>query len=395
MALILFALFVSVPFFCCLAALLPWLLWLPGAPRLPPSSTRSSSQRSRSSSPSRLSETQYRNGPLKRAKIYIDEESPTDIVDYAINRAFHSLHDNDDSPLPASEKLWSKSKELVRNSSGEAEWTQALYAVIDDIRPTGLKVVINRDWNEDVKPPVNNPLPMIPHKRNQPGQLLPETLREGTPDPAVPAIPLFKLKNPRPDICIGLSDDSLARALEDLGVPQFFLQDLQLASTLISDPHTTPLELRFPFLIVEAKSGATGGNLYQAQNQAAVSGASALQILQSLADLQAAQRLDEGSRNSNPNPTESAPGLPRAPPPPNIVFSITMEGPIHELWLHFQKPREKTFSMVCLGSWRTTLRDSSRDLVRHLRAVLRWGSGEFREGIINTLRAYNEMLTSA
>lgn len=45
------------------------------------------------------------------------------------------------------------------------------------------------------------------------------------------------------------------------------------------------LGLCFPFLIVEAKSGATGGNLFQAQNQAAVSGASAINILKSLEKL--------------------------------------------------------------------------------------------------------------
>ena len=35
-----------------------------------------------------------------------------------------------------------------------------------------------------------------------------------------------------------------------------FLFDLQDTATLISDPHVTPLGLRFPFLIVEAKAGA-------------------------------------------------------------------------------------------------------------------------------------------
>lgn len=44
--------------------------------------------------------------------------------------------------------------------------------------------------------------------------------------------------------------------------------------------HGTPLWLRFPFFMIEAKSAAPGGNLYQAQNQAAVSGSVALRILE-------------------------------------------------------------------------------------------------------------------
>jgi hypothetical protein len=102
-------------------------------------------------------------------------------------------------------------------------------------------------------------------------------------------IPIFKLKDPRPDICVGLSDDYLAKALEPSkgrSTARSFLYDLQDTSTVISDPHLTPLGLRFPFLIVEAKAGATGGNLYQAQNQAAVGGSRAVQIFETLSDLQ-------------------------------------------------------------------------------------------------------------
>jgi hypothetical protein len=109
-------------------------------------------------------------------------------------------------------------------------------------------------------------------------------------------IPIFKLKDPRPDICVGLSDDYLVKALEPSkgrSTARSFLYDLQDTSTLISDPHLTPLGLRFPFLIVEAKAGATGGNLYQAQNQAAVGGSTAVQIFETLSDLHCAQSLDQ------------------------------------------------------------------------------------------------------
>lgn len=49
--------------------------------------------------------------------------------------------------------------------------------------------------------------------------------------------------------------------------------------------HGTPLGLRFPFFMIEAKyAAATGGNLYQTQNQAAVSGSVALRTFEALSD---------------------------------------------------------------------------------------------------------------
>ena len=104
---------------------------------------------------------------------------------------------------------------------------------------------------------------------------LPHAAKSSSP---LPAVPIFKLKDPRPDICIGLSDNSLIKEFEPgmrNSAARRFLFDLQDTATLISDPHVTPLGLRFPFLIVEAKAGATGRHLYQAQTQAAVGGSTA------------------------------------------------------------------------------------------------------------------------
>ena len=42
------------------------------------------------------------------------------------------------------EKLWSKSKELVKKPSGEAEWTEALHTTIDEFKFKGLEAVRNR-----------------------------------------------------------------------------------------------------------------------------------------------------------------------------------------------------------------------------------------------------------
>ncbi|PWY73918.1 hypothetical protein BO83DRAFT_336834 [Aspergillus eucalypticola CBS 122712] len=350
---------------------------IPGEIPILSPSTRSS-QRSRSSSPSRLSDAQYRYRLLRRANIFVDDEIPMDIRHHTENQVFNILLDNNDSNLhKVSEKLWHKSKELVRKPSGEAEWTEALYTAIDELKPDGLEVARNRDWREDLKPPVYNPLSTVPRKRDRSHRIVPGNTVE-------PTIPIFKLKDPRPDICVGLSDENLANALvpkKGRSAARRFLVDLQETSSLISDPHVTPLGLRFPFLVVEAKAAATGGNLYQAQNQAAVGGSAALQILKNLLDLQDLDEEDQEVTEDGPVVAQDLPNTKL-----RLAFSVTTEGPIHELWLHFQKPREEDFYMVCLGTWRTTLKDGSLNFLRQLSAVLRWGNGELKDDIISVLQ---------
>ena len=118
---------------------------------------------------------------------------------------------------------------------------------------------------------MHNPPPTLPRKRSQSnglihnaviinnGPLSSELPHAGESSSPLPAVPIFKLKGPRPDICIGLSDNSLIKDFEPgmrSCAARSFLFDLQDTATLISDPHVTPLGLRFPFLIVEAKAGA-------------------------------------------------------------------------------------------------------------------------------------------
>lgn len=113
-------------------------------PIIPPPSTRSS-QRSRSSSPVRPSDAQYRGGHLRRAKIFVGDEIPASINYYIDTRIFHSLtRTGDDHIHQVSERLWRKSKELEKKPSGEAEWTEALYAAINDLKPVGFEAVRNR-----------------------------------------------------------------------------------------------------------------------------------------------------------------------------------------------------------------------------------------------------------
>ncbi|KAF7585782.1 hypothetical protein BBP40_010135 [Aspergillus hancockii] len=216
---------------------------------------------------------------------------------------FYDLINYDDDNLHyVSENLQSKSKELERKPSGEAERTEALYTATNELKSTGLEV-------EDTTTGGHYPSPNSSRKTE-------------------PATPVFKLKDARPDICVGLSDESLADALEPMkgrDISQSFLLDI--------DPHVTLLGFHFPFLIVEAKAGATGGNLYQAQNQAAVGGSAALLILKSFLDLQDGQDLGGENHKTVADSNESAQAAPDVKL--NLAFSIATEGPVHQLWLYF------------------------------------------------------------
>jgi hypothetical protein len=54
------------------------------------------------------------------------------------------VSDDGDNLHLISEKLWNKSKNLVKKPTGEAEWTEALHAAIDEMRIDGIEVVRNR-----------------------------------------------------------------------------------------------------------------------------------------------------------------------------------------------------------------------------------------------------------
>lgn len=136
------------------------------------------------------------------------------------------------------------------------------------------------------------------------------------PPPVPPKQDSGGLKTPCPDITMGLHHDVVAAKLESVGVPRphsdELLKDLQYEKAFISCPAQSALPLRFPSLVVEGKSYATGKSLYEAQNQAAVSGSMMLVIQHQLSEL-------AGSKS------------PHSP----LAFSICSEGPVMELWVHY------------------------------------------------------------
>lgn len=197
------------------------------------------------------------------------------------------------------------------------------------------------------------------------------------------------VKTPRPDVSIGISVDTVINRLQMQGLDGEealnLLESLQWQMTkrdprkqpepvLCSRPTRQELRLRFPFLIVEAKSYATGTTFFEAENQVAVSGACALKIqrdLDAIAEV-ASPRSGLGSSAGNSH----------------LVFSICTQGPFHELWAHYDSFNQngvQKFHMVMVASCCAQIQ---REVVQWLMAVdnvMTWGSENFLNSVVERL----------
>jgi hypothetical protein len=189
---------------------------------------------------------------------------------------------------------------------------------------------------------------------------LPPSMRSSTYSQSVTSTSSFEMANPyhistpKPDITVGLAHKAFTQR------QQQYLVNHQASGDILSDPHAADMGIRFPFLIVEAKGLSLNGSLISAQNQAAISGASMLRILRDLD------------------------GMTRSPPPsPPLCFSVVTEGPVHELWVHFE--HGDGFHMEWLRSWRTTRPREAHELVHFLASIMAWGGNQFRQGIVDRL----------
>ncbi|KAH8691076.1 hypothetical protein GQ44DRAFT_720098 [Phaeosphaeriaceae sp. PMI808] len=169
------------------------------------------------------------------------------------------------------------------------------------------------------------------------------------------------LTTPKPDISIGLNRSSFQELHQGL------LVELQDTKQLLSEPHAVQLGLHFPFLLAEAKGLATSGNMIGAENQAAVGGACALRILDSLASL--------GSE------------VTELPP---VIFTISVEGPVHELSIHYCI--EGKYHMTVHRTWRTTLERDNLEFIVAIARIIYWGANSFRDTIVTKMDLIIESL---
>jgi hypothetical protein len=204
------------------------------------------------------------------------------------------------------------------------------------------------------------------------------------PPPPPPPPPLqrgvLSVKTPRPDISIGLRTAVIINALQSQGLTKTeaenILEELQETHDpnrseplLRSEPTQRRLDIRFPFLLVEGKAYATGNPIFDAQNQAAVSGACALKILHDLDDL-----------TGRAHPGSHSQGQP-------MVFSICTEGPIHELWAHYTTTEDdlRVYNMVILKTCNAVLHDELLRLLIAVDNVMSWAIGGFLDNITKQL----------
>ncbi|KAK1147847.1 hypothetical protein N8T08_000360 [Aspergillus melleus] len=342
-------------------------------PNIPLSISSLSSTRSPSPSPqkqrafSKPNDSTYRTSTLFRASIFVDTEIPRTVRDL-VSRVLDVSEPLSMGIMDLASKIQRESIELAALQAGKAEWVEIFHDAIKDLKSTDLLSVRNRDWRGDVTPDVHQPADTV----------LPVWGESAPPSSSGQHLGnTFSLKTPRPDVSVGIADASLESVLRPArgDNARFFLNDLQDTEALISDPGLTRLHLRFPFFVIETKSGAAGGNLYQAQNQAAVSGASAINILRGVAEL---HELEYPKRHGGKE-VHSAVDLPL------LAFSMTMEGPVCEIWAHFWDSNKKGYCMTNIGVWRTTSETGALEVVSRLSRILRWGSGGLKSAVAERL----------
>lgn len=212
-------------------------------------------------------------------------------------------------------------------------------------------------------------------------QLSPDTLQRPDMLPPVPKQDFSSVKTPRPDITAGLKHDAVVHAMMKQGATNEvdavdFLQFLQVQRILCSDPAQQVLPIRFPFLVIEGKSYSTGRPIFEAQNQAAVSGSCMTNLQHMLAEL-----------------TESAsPGYKYEKP---LAFSICTEGPIIELWVHYTASKNGTrfHYMSIINICHASLLPSVRELLLMVDSMMSWASEDYVNHIAKQLVVVLEKAT--
>ena len=70
-----------------------------------------------------------------------------------------------------------------------------------------------------------------------------------------------------------------------------------------------------------------------------------------------------------------------------ILFSIAIQGPVHELWVHWviEEHEVYTFQSKLVGCFNTLLLQQTEDLMVQCNNIARWGSGGFMNLVLKQL----------
>ncbi|KAF2805180.1 uncharacterized protein BDZ99DRAFT_396734 [Mytilinidion resinicola] len=136
---------------------------------------------------------------------------------------------------------------------------------------------------------------------------------------------------------------------------------------LLLVPAPRALDLAFPFAVVEGKAYSTGKQIFEAENQAAVSMACALNLLHCL---------DRMANQGTITDTQL-----------RVLFAITTQGPIHELWAYWTvvKGGVRVFESKLWDSWNVLVLERAEDFIVKLNSVCLWGTGPFLKTVVEPL----------
>ncbi|KAL8887696.1 MAG: hypothetical protein Q9215_004768 [Flavoplaca cf. flavocitrina] len=243
------------------------------------------------------------------------------------SRLLRGAHREDDLVELVQETLRAMHKDEILTHPRKADWNLDLKPTIQQQHLWNFNTRVGHavDANETLNPSGN------PQQADRPFPS-PDTSKSSMPPPAAPRVtedaPQFRfpqdsaVKTPRPDFTWGFHQSTITDALVQRGLVEprasRLLPALQREQNLCSDPTQHFLDVRFPILIIEGKAYTTGKTLFEAENQAAVSGSSMLILQRQLETLYKDVVLDskvEGDKSP-------------------LAFSLCTQGPIMELWVH-------------------------------------------------------------
>lgn len=185
------------------------------------------------------------------------------------------------------------------------------------------------------------------------------------------------MKTPRPDITIGLRNTTVIARMKAKGLREsdakHLLKSLQYGQALSPNPLQPAFPICFPPMVVEGKSYSTGKPVFEAQNQAVVSGSCMINLQHQLAELT--------ERTSPGTCTRKEP----------LAFSICTECPIIQLWVHYTTLVDdvRTYNMnilkICHPSRRQSLRKDVESFFEAVNGVMDWAVSALLDDIVGQL----------
>lgn len=326
----------------------------------------------------------YRYKNLAAVEIHMHSEPP-DYIQAAVDRIINAkvATDRRAELRVIAQELRDGCLQNVRAQAGKDDFIDLLHTALKALGLQNLCTHEKADWRGELKPAV----PQQPHfsssfmsgvqqvvvddvsapprKRQQQSAgepyISPESSMANAPTTYTPAdgsqdsstmpappLPGSSIKTPRPDISMGIQLTALISALSSHKLSKVqartFLTWLQnemvrhepdgpLEPMLIPVPAPRALDLAFPFAVVESTAYSTGKQIFEAENQASVSGACGLKMQLDLNNL-----VDRGTTSADASPpasSNSAASSNTEQSPSPLFFSICTQGPIHELWAHW------------------------------------------------------------